>query len=52
MTHAIVTLRAALDTVTTNEPINRAEGNIAQADLELEVASDLRTAICILEDAE
>jgi len=43
--HAIATLQNALETVTNNEPINRAEGNIAQADLEVEAAASFRDAL-------
>lgn len=34
MQAAIIVLQSALDTMETNEPINRAEGNVEQADLE------------------
>lgn len=47
--HAIAQLKVALDVVTTNEPINRAEGAIEQADLERESADQFRKAIGILE---
>lgn len=47
--HAIAELDIALDVVTTNEPINRAEGDDAQADLELEAADSYEQAIEYLE---
>lgn len=47
-THAIATLQNALWTVVNNEPINRAEGNIAQADLEAEAAASFRDALAKL----
>ncbi|MDR1708599.1 MAG: hypothetical protein LBS70_02645, partial [Candidatus Accumulibacter sp.] len=50
--HAIASLKTALNAVETNEPINRAEGNIAQADLEAEVAGSIREAVAILNDVE
>lgn len=43
--HAIATLLNALDTVEHNEPIHRAEGSIAQADLEVEAAASFRAAL-------
>lgn len=48
MLPAIVELETALDTMTTNEPINRREGNIAQADLERDNARSFRSAIRVL----
>jgi hypothetical protein len=42
---AIAELKVSLDTMETNEPINRKEGNKAQADLEKENAADYRAAI-------
>lgn len=48
MTHAIAELQARLETLKTNEPINRAEGNIAQADLERDAIADILEAISIL----
>ena len=44
------TLMVALDTVENNEPINRAAGNVAMADLELKEAASFRKAITILTD--
>jgi len=49
MQAAIAQLKIALEAVETNEPINRAAGNIAQADLEFENAADFRQAIAMLE---
>ena len=43
--HAITILEQALEVAETNEPINRASGNFAQADLELEVADDINAAL-------
>lgn len=48
MNAAINTLEIALSVMETNEPINRAEGNIEQADLELANATDYRKALDIL----
>ena len=47
---AVNTLMVALDTVENNEPINRAAGNVAMADLELKEAASFRKAITILTD--
>lgn len=47
--HALATLHIALETVETNYPINVAEGNLAQADLEERAAADFREAIHSLE---
>ena len=52
MTHAIAQLQVALDTATNNEPIHRAEGNIEQADLCLEVIKDCDFAIRVLADRD
>lgn len=52
LSHAITTLEIAQDTVQTNEPINRAEGNIEQADLELQVDASIQTALDYLHDVE
>lgn len=49
MKRAIATLQIALDTATNNEPIHRAEGNVEQADLCLEVIKDCQQAIIDLE---
>lgn len=48
MEHAVAVLQVALDTCETNEPINRAEGNLAQAELERETAEQCRKAIAML----
>lgn len=50
--HALATLYIALDTVETNYPINLAEGNLAQAELEERAAEDFRAAIKALEDQQ
>jgi hypothetical protein len=50
MRQAVCVLRQALEVAETNEPINRASGNVAQADLEAEVAGDIRDAIVVLEN--
>ncbi len=42
----------ALDTLKNNEPINRAEGNTEQADLELSAAASFRHAIALLKADE
>lgn len=52
MSAAITQLEIALDIVTTNEPINRAEENVAQADLELANAADYKKAIEVLKKFE
>ena len=49
MKAAITQLRIHLDVLTTNEPINRAEGNTEQADLEAANAAEIRQAIAVLE---
>lgn len=51
MKHAIAQLQIALEVVATNEPINRAAGNIDQARLEWLTACDIRQAIQVLEAA-
>jgi hypothetical protein len=48
MTAAIITLEIALDTLVTNEPINRAEGKIDQAELEAKSAQEIREALAVL----
>jgi hypothetical protein len=48
MKAAITELTIALETAKTNEPINRAEGNIEQADLEATNAADFRQALAML----
>ena len=50
LSHALATLHSALDVVETNHPINLAEGDIAQADLEEKAAESFRDAIKILEE--
>lgn len=47
-THAMVTLHVALEVAENNEPINRAEGNIEQADAEAAVAASIREALATL----
>lgn len=49
MTHAIAELEIALDVRKTNEPINRASGDIAQADLEKEGVEDITAALDVLQ---
>ena len=44
----IATLEHALETMLTNEPINRREGNIEQANLEAQSAAEIREALHIL----
>lgn len=46
--HAVAALQAALGTAEANEPVNRAEGDAEQADLEAEVAASIKEAIAIL----
>ena len=45
MKASIAELEIALNVAETNEPINRRQGNIEQADLELQNAADFRLAI-------
>lgn len=52
MKAAITQLQIHLDVLTTNEPINRAEGNTEQADLEAANAAEIRQAIAVLEAIE
>lgn len=47
---AINQLKVSLDVMKTNEPINRREGKIAQADLERTNARSFRSAIKTLKD--
>ena len=47
--NALATLQIALDTVETNYPINLAEGNLDQAELEERAAESFRAAITMLE---
>jgi len=51
MEHAIAVLQMSIDTCETNEPINRAAGNDAQADLEAATAEQCRRAIAVLQVA-
>lgn len=48
MNAAIAILEIALETAQTNEPINRAEGEIEQADLEARNAVDFIEALQVL----
>lgn len=48
MKHAIAQLEILLDVLTTNEPISRAEGNTAQADLQAVTALEISHALVIL----
>lgn len=48
---AVAQLEIALNVVTTNEPINRAEGKVEQADLERANAEQFRAAIDVLRAA-
>lgn len=50
--HALATLEVALNTVETNHPINLAEGNVEQAELEERAAKDFREAIRLLESKQ
>lgn len=52
MKAAVETLKSALDAAVINEPINRFEGNHAQADLEAANAAEFRQAIAVLEAAD
>lgn len=45
---AVATLEVALDVLKTNEPINRAEGNMEQANLEARNAADIERALKLL----
>lgn len=48
MQAAITTLEIALEVLETNEPINRQEGNLEQAELELVSAQEIREALEVL----
>ncbi|NJO61235.1 MAG: hypothetical protein HC836_24180 [Richelia sp. RM2_1_2] len=48
MKAAIAQLEIGLETLVTNEPINIAEGNMEQANLEAVNASEIRRALAIL----
>jgi len=50
--HAVNSLAVSLETLVTNEPINRANGNVEQADLEADAAADIREAMEILQANE
>lgn len=52
MKAAIAQLEVNLETLLNNEPINRAEGNTEQADLEAANASEIRQALAVLKAAE
>ena len=52
MKAAITQLEISLETLVTNEPINRSEGNTDQADLEAMNASEIRQALAVLRAAE
>jgi len=52
MKAAIAQLQISLETLEHNEPINRAEGNEGQADLESTNAADIRQALAILSAAQ
>jgi len=51
MNSAITLLEQALATMENNEPINRAEGNVEQADLEARNAAEYRRALAVLRAA-
>lgn len=51
MKAAITALESALATLVTNEPVNRAEGNIPQADLEVEGIGSIQMALRVLREA-
>lgn len=50
--HAVASLEASLAVVENNAPINRAEGDILQADLETDTAKSIREAIATLTEAD
>lgn len=52
MKNAISILEIALETMVTNEPINRREGNVDQADLEARNATEIRQALTVLRAAD
>lgn len=52
MKSAIAILENSLEALAANEPINRAEGNLGQADLEAANASEVRQAIAVLQSAD
>lgn len=51
MEAAIIELEIVLEMLENNEPINRAEGNTAQADLEAKRAGEIRQALDVLRAA-
>lgn len=51
MNAAIAELTNALEISETNEPINRASGNVEQADTEATNAADFRQALAVLNAA-
>ena len=51
MKAAIVQVEISLEPLVTNEPINRAEGNTEQADMEAVNASEIRQALAVLKAA-
>ena len=52
MKEAISQLKVNLSVLENNEPINRAEGNTSQADLEAKNAESIKKAINVLEKLE
>jgi len=52
MKAAITELEIALQTMETNEPINRIEGKTEQADLEAKNAAEIRQALAVLRAAD
>ena len=52
MKKAISELEIWLGIYRNNEPIHRAEGNIEQADFDLEMISSLKNAISVLESVK
>lgn len=52
MKAAITQLKINLETLVTNEPIHRAEGQTEQADLAAVNASEIRQALAVLEAAD
>jgi hypothetical protein len=48
MNAAITALKETLYVLETNEPINRSEGNIEQADLEAANAAEIKAALAVL----
>lgn len=51
MRAAIAQLEIYLKTLETNEPINRNDGNIEQADVEAKNATEVRAALALLRSA-